>query len=97
MSFLAGFLNDKSIASATFSLSRNGKYLFYIVYIVESQSFQINILNFIYVLFVLGTHDDFLDSGTLGCQYLLFDATHGSTLPRRVISPVMAMLAFTFL
>ena len=37
---------------------------------------QINILNFIYVLFVLGTHDDFLDSGTFGCQYLLLDATH---------------------
>jgi len=47
-----------------------------IIHIMESQSFQIVGLDLFDIFLILLTEDQFLDSGTFGCQYLFLDATY---------------------
>ena len=67
-------------------------------HIVESQSFQIYILYLFYIL--AGSRRSMIISlipARLAASIFSLMPPTGSTLPRSVISPVMARLAFTFL
>ena len=64
--------------------------LFYIVYIVEFQPFEI-VLFYVFDIFsVFFAENDLFDAGTLCRKNFFFDTPTGSTRPRSVISPVMA-------
>ena len=64
--------------------------LFYIVYIVEFQPFEI-VLFYVFDIFsVFFAENDLFDAGTLSPRIFSLIPPTGSTRPRSVISPVMA-------
>ena len=78
-----------------FPQQRQIHHLLDVTHIMEHQAFQILRFDLIDILLILLAKNQFLNPGTFSRQDLLLDTPTGSTLPRSVISPVIAKFFFT--
>ena len=78
-----------------FSQQRKIHHLLNITHIMEHQAFQILRFDLIDILLILLAKNQFLNPARLAAKIFSLIPPTGSTLPRNVISPVIAKFFFT--